>query len=121
MTRSVFGQVALMVGLAGGTAGVPAMAADVFVEAPLATRVVPVSRADLASVDRLAVLQRQLRTAARAACDEQYSAGYTYYHLRACYSGSFRDALKQLRELRARRFDRLAGVGVQLAISIRTK
>lgn len=120
MIHSALGAMAIIIGLAAVPTAARAIAADVLVEAPPATRVVLVGRADLTRRDGLAALQRKLRTAARAACKEQYPNS-TYYFSRACNSGSFRDALAQLRDLRARQLNRHAGVGVQLAISIRAR
>lgn len=120
MTRSALRAIAITMAFVVSTAGAPAIAGDVSIDAPLATRIVQVDRADLTNRDRLSGLRREIRIAARAACKEQYPTD-TYYLSRACSSGSVRDALDQLRELQARQFDRHASVGSQLVISIRPK
>jgi UrcA family protein len=103
--------------------GSPANAADVVVEAPLATRIVQVSSADLASPDQLAALHRRVRAAVSDACREEYRnpTGTIYYYRHACNSGSLRDALSQLREIQTRQLARHAGADAHVAILIRPK
>lgn len=120
MTSSPLRAIAITMAFVGSTAGAPAIAGDVSIDAPLATRIVQVDCADFTSRDCLSRLYREIRTAARDACKEQYPTD-TYYLSRACSSGSVRDALDQLRELQARQSDRYVSVGFHLAISIRPK
>ena len=121
MIRLAVGILAISVALAGAPAGSPAIAADLVVEVPLASRVVLVSPADLTIPERLAALRRKLRAAARDACNEQYPAEMIYFYSRACSSGSFQDALGQLREVQARQLAQRAGAGVKFAISVRPR
>ena len=123
MIRSNSSVLATIVGFAAVSVGSPASAADVVVEAPVSTRSVHVSAADLGGPDRLAALHRKLRAAVSDVCNEEYRnpTGMIYYYMRACRSGSFRDALGQLREIQKRRLAQHADVDAQVAILIRPK
>lgn len=124
MIRSNSGVLAMIGAFAAISAGSSANAADVVVEAPSATRIVRVSAADLTSPDRLAALHHKLRAAVSDVCNEEYRnpTGMIYYYMRACYSGSLRDALGQLREFQTRQLARHStSVDTQVAISIRAK
>jgi UrcA family protein len=78
-------------------------AADVVVEGEsVARRLVVVAPADLANKGRQEAVQKQLKMAARDVCRAQYPVETTYLHARACYRGTLRDALDQLRGVEAR-------------------
>lgn len=114
---------AKIVAVAAIVAGSSANADDVVIEAPMATRIVRLSLSDLANPDQLKTLHRRLRAAAIDVCSQEYRnpTGMIYYYMRACYSGSFRDALGQLREIQKRQLALHGGVDTQIAILIRSK
>ncbi|HXG80783.1 MAG TPA: UrcA family protein [Sphingomicrobium sp.] len=122
MTRFNSRMSARILAVAAILAGPSASEAEVVVEAPPATRIVQVNSADLASPGGLTALHRRIRLAASEACREENRGpiGTSYHYRHACYSGSLRDAMKQLRELRAR-LARHADADAQLAIAIRSR
>lgn len=94
--------------------GTPGVAAQIVVEAePVAQRLLMVTSADLADGQRLDAVRSRIRQAARSVCTQQYPTQTTYYHARACYSGTVRDALGQLRRIEA---NGNAGTPVEIAI-----
>ena len=123
MIRSSSNVLAVIAAAAAISVGSSAKAGDVVVEAPLATRIVQVSPADLASPDRLSALHSRLRSAVIDTCKEEYGnpTGMIYYYVRACYTGSLRDALGQLREIQARQLAQHDGADAKIAISILPK
>jgi UrcA family protein len=76
-------------------------ARDIVVEADApASMVVVAPVAQMSSENGVSFLRRRLHAAARTVCHVQYR-GEPYLYVRACMSGSYHDALDQLRVLRA--------------------
>ena len=65
----------------------------------LSSRTVTVSREGLSGPSGLASIRRELRLAAKAACEAEYAAEGIYLFSRSCVAGSYRDALRQLKQL----------------------
>lgn len=99
-----------------------AAAAEILVEAqPVAQRLVLVAPTDFASRERLETVRDRLRKAARAVCREQHPAETTYYHSRACYSGTASAALGELRRLEAKLAQFGSPASAQVAILVRPR
>jgi UrcA family protein len=94
----------------------------VLVEAPaMAHRVVKVSRGDLMNPSGLSRVRRELGSAAKAACAEQYPAEGEYYFTRACVSGSLHDALAQLRTIQGQQSLDASASGSQISVVVGAK
>lgn len=108
--------------LAATVAAAPASAQEGVVDAePLAQRVVLISISDLAERSSRAKVQQQLRTAAKAVCDQQYPDEPGTYDLRGCYAGSFYDAWAQLSRIYAHGPARQEAAANQLRLAVRAR
>ena len=84
-----------------------------------ASLVVVATPAQMSSENGVSLLKRRLHAAARKVCREQYR-GESYLYLRGCMSGSYHDALDQLRLLTAPLSGRTAASSAYVQILVRS-
>jgi hypothetical protein len=63
-------------------------------------------------------LQREIRTAAKAVCNEEFPRDSVYLFSHACYAGTARDALAQLDRIRTSHASRDEAAGSRVAIMV---
>lgn len=86
----------------------------------LAQRVVFVRPTDLANRIGRANIERELRSASRKVCNEQYPGEADIYFVRGCYAGSLSDAWDQLRRIQERELAGQTTTPNQLAVVVRS-
>lgn len=92
---------------------------DVLVEDnTMAHRSVAVTREELADPAALVRIERKLRSAARAACAEQYPSEGEYLFVTACVYGSLEDSLDEVRALETRT---AGGTAHAIAVNVRSR
>lgn len=89
--------------------------------APPAQRSVLVSVSDLGNRSGRAKVEQQLRTAAKAVCDQQYPDEPGFYDLRGCYAGSVYDARAQLSRIYAHRAVAQDAAARELRLAVRAR